>query len=75
MPSEVINSLIDTIKSLPIPINTQTQFINEINGDKNLYQKILLVKRKHSDLMPNKICKNDINIILSLFIKKYLNIN
>ena len=68
-------SLIDTIKSLPIPINTKTQFINEINGDKNLYQKILLIKRKHSDLIPNKICKNDINTILSLFIKKYLYIN
>lgn len=68
-------SIIDTINSVPIPANTKSQFINEISKDKNLYEKLLIVKRKHSNLFPNKICKSDINTIISLFIKKYLNIN
>ncbi len=68
-------TLTDTINSLPLTQIMKTNFISNINQDKDMYQKLLVVKRKHNNLYPNKICKNDIDMIMSLFLKKYLNIN
>jgi hypothetical protein len=68
-------TLSDTINSLPINQLMKTKLSNNINQDKNMYQELLNIKRKHNNLFPNKICKNDIDTIMSLFIKKYLNIN
>lgn len=68
-------TLTDTINSLPISQTMKTNLSNNFNKDKNMYQELLSIKRKHNTSFPNKICKNDIDTIMSLFLKKYLNIN
>lgn len=68
-----IKSLNETINSIDVNDNMKASLRQMINSNPNLYKDFLLVKRKHNNDYPNKICQNDINLILSLFVKKYLN--
>ena len=70
-----IKSLNETIDSININNTIKNSLKQMINTNKNLYNELLVLKRKHNSDYPNKICKSDINLIMSLFIKKYLNNN